>query len=656
MAEKSLKPIPEAFPVPADVRSLVERLVKKKRARYERFCDAGGRIFGWLVKGSKISERSRRELREAGLDLTPEQWLGGSVLALAVPILLFIGLWIAIWFTGSDPFTAFYLPLSGILLGAFAFMAVQVYPSSVAASRRADAQGKAVLTVMLLSFSLYHRPDLRSAVVQAADSTEGRLAEDLQRGLLDLDERRKYDTVRHLLTVIANEWGEIDESTRQAIFDLLRSTGTKDESARLADISRAPSRVLEGAEEQLTRKLGGLIMPTLAFLTFSSLAIIGVIGLSPVFGMIGTSVLDIKFFVLMCSLLVLAFWAFTAYMSKGRPATIHAPEPPEDDPRLPPPGKCFIFSRKVPVIVPTAIVFLALSIPGILHFMGWSEGIIGLVAGSLNTMWFVWALAAALATYGYLYSSTRRKVRDEERRMMEDWSNALNTMGSRMLDGKPVSSAMAEAGALMEGSPLSAQLKSASAKMERYGMGLKESIFGRGNKKRGNWLIESFISTISRIRSDSELAAGRACMTAAEFLRTLHRVERNFRERIGEALGNLWLVAVVLIPVVCAMSVWVMDFMAGLSMRVAAQASAAGVTGMPFLFGVMAQGDLAILRFLMGATAVLLGMIVASYIARIRAGPDRVEMWSAVLKSSLSSAAIFTITSFLLTLITVGIR
>jgi hypothetical protein len=543
--------------------------------------------------------------------------------------------------------------MAGILLGGFCMMLFQSYPSSVAASRRADAQGRAILTIMLLSFSLYHRADLRGAVVEAADSTDGKLAEDLRKGLLEMDEKRKYETVRHLLTVIANNWSRIDDSTRQAIFDILRSTGTRDESARLSDIARAPARVLGGMEEQLTGRLGRLVMPTLAFLTFSSLAIIGIIGLSPLYGIIGASTIDIKFFILMCAILALSFWFFTNYMGKRRPVILRIPDSAPNDPDIPPPGKCSFMSFKIPALVPALIAGALFSIPGIMFACGVREGILGTVAGGLGPMWFAWAIAVGLAVYGYLYASPMRRARERMRREIEDWSNALNTMGSRMLDGKPAPVAMAETATLMEGSPLAERLKAASNRMEKYGMGLRESLFG--GRKGENQLIESFISTISRIRSDSEIAAGRACMTAADYLATIRRVERSFRERIEEALGNLWLVAAILIPVVCAMSVWVMDFMTGLSMKVIAQASLSGVSGIPLMFGVMSTGDLAALRLLMGVTSIVLACIVGRYVALIRAGEDRVEMWSSITRSSLQAITVYTAAVFLLTLITIGL-
>jgi len=119
-------------------------------------------------------------------------------------------------------------------------------------------------------------------------------------------------------------------------------------------------------------------------------------------------------------------------------------------------------------------------------------------------------------------------------------------------------------------------------------------------------------------------------------------------------MGNLWLVAVVLIPVVCAMSVWVMDFMSGMKFAMSAQAATAGVTGMPFLLGAMGVMEIALLRLVMGLTSVTLGFVLSRYIANIRSGGDKVELWSSAAKSVLASATIFTVTSFMLTLITVG--
>jgi hypothetical protein len=267
LAEEPLK-LDERFPIPSDVRAILERAAKAERppSFYERYCKCAARALGGATEKMKLTEGTLKTLKQAKLRVSPGEWWSGFLLLLLLPTLPCVFGWLVLGLFGADMFALIYLPLLGIVLAGLLAAVFQTYPSSVAAARKSEAQSQAVNTVMLLSFALYHRPDLRGAAIYAADAGKGKLAEDLQRGLFDLDEHKRYETVRHFLTVLAHEWGEIDEGTRQAIFDILRSSGTREEAARLADIAKAPERVFESTERQLGTRLNALVMPTMAFL------------------------------------------------------------------------------------------------------------------------------------------------------------------------------------------------------------------------------------------------------------------------------------------------------------------------------------------------------------------------------------------------------
>ena len=604
---------------------------------YERWCRFSSRLLSKLTRDAKLTEKTVKELERAKLRVGPSEYWAGFFLLVLIPSILGIAAFFAFGF-------ALYLPAVGFSLAGILALWFSLYPSSLAQVRETEARSQAIHTIMLLSFALHHRPDLRGATVMAAGMSTGKLAEDLQLGLFELDEHRGYETVKQMLTEVAHRWGEIDEGTRRAIFDLLRSSGQREEAARLADLAKAPQRVFESSEQQLGRRLSAIVMPTMSFLVFGSLAIVLTIGLSPIFGMIGVQFVDLKFYVLVAGALTLAFYAFTTYIGKKRPVTLPPPRVPEDDPRLPRKGRVRLFGREVPMLLLPMLVFVALAWPGVLYLAGITSGVLGAVALSFSTLWLVWATAAAIAVYAYSYSSMRSRLREEERTKLRDWEVAFSTIGSRMLDGKPIGQAMEETAGLMGGSPLSDQLREMSSTMDRLGIDLRETLFERGAAKRvRNPLVLSFLDVISRIRRGSEEAAGRACMMAVEFIATLHGVERRFSERIGEAVGNLWLIAVILLPIVCAMSVWVMEFMSGISLTIHAQAAAVGVVGMPFMFGALETGELALLKLLMGLTTLAISMVVGTYIATIKAGSDRVEFWSTVCKTVLASAIIFTL-------------
>ena len=644
MAESSLK-VEEWLHVSEDVREILERLKRAEErppSFYERLCKLGNKVFGGLTRGMKVTESTKRELRQAKIRISSGEYWAGFFLALSIPVLVSVLAWLLMGLTGSDLLALWWLPVLGLVLGCALGMIFYLYPPSLAGIKRSEAQGDAIHTIMLLSFALYHKPDLRGATILAANESKGELAGDLQRGLLELDTRRRYESVRHMLTVLAHRWGEIDEGTRQALFDILRSTGAREEASRISDVSRAPQRVLEGSEAQLNKRLNALVMPTMAFIVFGSLAIVGVIGLSPLFGVIGANFVQLHFFVLASLLLVASFFAFTIYMGRLRPMTLPSPEIPEDDPRLSR-GKARTSEEGVPLWLLPLSIFIVLAWPGFLYFAGVRTGVLGSLAQGANAFWFIWATAAAVAVHAHLYTRERRRLREEERRKAVDWGAAFNTIGSRVIDGKPMSQAMVETAELMPGSPVADQLRAIVGSTERYAIDVHRALFGRGLAKRTrNPLIRSFLNVITRIRRSSEVASGRACMMAADFISTLHRVERRFRERIGEAMGNLWLVTVVLLPIVCAMSVWVMEFMSGVSFTVAREAAGAGLTNLPFLLGAMEASELVLLKLVMGMTAIALAAVMARYIAVISAGNDKVELWTTMGKTVMITAIVFT--------------
>lgn len=591
-----------------------------------------------------LTESTLKTLSLAKLRVKPAEWWAGFFFVFGAPILLCFGGWLLAGLLGASLLALWYLPIFGLALGGLFGMVFYIYPSSLAEIKRSEAQSQAINTIMLLSFALYHRPDLRGAAVFAADTSKGELAEDIQKGLLKLDEKRGYESVRHMLTALAHHWGEIDEGTRLAIFDILRSSGQSEEAARLQDIVKAPERVLESSELQLKKRLNTLLMPTMAFMVFGSLAIVGAIGLSPVFGMIGLQFIDLKFFALVAAVLVISFLLFTTYMGRKRPATLPPPEIPSQDPRLPPAGKARLFGHLLPLWLLSLLAFIILAWPGVLYLVGVPHsGAVKALAINFNTFWFIWAIACAIATYAYFYARQLVKLRDEERRNIADWEIAFNTMGGRMLDGKPMPQAMVETAELMPNTAVARQLQQTGAVIDRLAVDVRTALFEYNIIKRiYSPLVRSFLTVITHIRRGSEVAAGRACMMAAEFLSTLRRVENKFKESMDEAIGNLWLVAIILLPVVCAMSVWVMGFMSDVSFTLSAKASGAGLANLPFLFGGMEANELALLKLVMGLTAIALALVVARYIAIIRAGHDKVEFWSTVGKTVLATTIVFT--------------
>jgi len=633
MDPKVLNKIPAEFPVLREVRETIESKEKREKSLFERMCRLAHRIFRRPSVGYKLSSETVRTLREAEIEITGDEWLSGFLLSFLLPFLPFFILWIF-----SRPLlTNIHILIIGALFGGLCGLVFLLYPEARASSKVAKAQADATITVSVLAFSLYHRPDLHGALVRSSEATDGSLAKDIRLALLQMSQHRRYESLRHLLADLADKWGKSSENIRQALFDILRSSGASREDARVSDVMKAPSRVLEGSEEQLSAKLNSLILPTIAFLTFGSLLIVVVVGLSPVLGALGFSFIDLRFFIGLAASLIAVFLVFTIYLSTRRPQTIYPTilESAMRDERGPK-----IFKPLIPIAV-----FALIAAPEILHLFGIGGGLTNSLAMSLSTLWIVLATGISFSLWGYLQYSPLLVAREKEERRIRDWESALNVIGSRMLDGKSAGRSMIEASELIPGE-LSADLRLAGERMEKLGLEMSGAF-----PRKENPLIQSFISVISSLRRESEAAAGRACMTAAEFLHMLRRTERRFREKVNEALGNLWMVAIILVPVVCAMSVWVMDVISGMKLSLVSQAEASGVVWQQLMIGAMETRDLAVLRLVMGLTAIAISAIIGWFISAVKSPEDKVEFWRSVSKSVLFSSVIFVLVSLVLALV-----
>ncbi len=624
-----------------DVRKIMEKWEKEENRPpnfYEKICGWGRRIFGPIAKNLEIEEETLEKISWSGYRITPTEWWSGFLLVFSLPIAA-SGLALVPPILMGKPFLSLlYIPVLGFATSFCGGVIFYYYPYSVADIEKSDAQSKAILTTMLFSFALYHHPNLRKAMVFAADSSEGKLADDLQKGLLEMDQQRSYKSASHLLTTIATNWKDIDEGTRRALFAIIRSTGEKEEASRRQDIAKAPELVLQSAEQDLKERLNSLILPTMTFLMFGSLAVIGVIGLSPLFGMVGLGgMVDVKFFLLVSAAIILAFYAFTVFIGSRRPAIIPPPKIPSEVFDIPPMGRTKFFGRTIPVWVPACLAGTLVSVPGVLYYCGYP-------LADLNTLWFVWGVAGGIAVYGYLKVEPWSALRERSRLQARDWGLALNTVGSRMVDGAPMKEAMLETADIMPKTEVGDQLERIASIMEDLAVDSHFAIFETNlNKEIYSPLVTSFLKISTRIRKNSEKAAGKACMMAADFLDTLWAVKRRFKDKITDATNNLWMMSILLLPLVCALSVWVMDFMSEVSMMVETQASRMGMLGVSFFAEGMETVGLMILKLDMGITAVLLSLVVTRYIAVIKAGDDSLEFWETVPKTVLISAAVFTI-------------
>ena len=564
------------------------------RLSYSGFCRAASRILP--IREYRLKEETRRELKRAGLNLRDEEFAAGLLLSLLLPLSAVALLSLSLLFFW-DPSMVLLLFLLGLLLLCLpSFLLFQLYPSVLAGQGMSRARGSAIYTLLVLSFNLLHHPDLRRAMLHAS-KTEGRLSSDLRRVLLAL-ERGEFRGAGEALLHLSREWAELDERVSEALLDLLRSQNSADEPSRVASLERTLNRLIEEVEGEAEEGLGRMVSPTIHFLSFGSLAVVLVIGLFPLFGMLGLGGFTLSFYLLSIASLSLAFWIFLSLALRKRPLLLPLPS--------------FTLASTSRALLPSVACFLGFSYPA-----------------TRSLLWLVWGTGVSLALFCFLKTRNVLKLRREEEKSRAEWRRLVSFLGEKMEEGRTFGEVLREAGTLFR--RIGPELRKVSTLMQARALDPYSAFFEEGNAPRDP-LTSGILEISLELRRRSESAAASALRGASEVVERLERVERRFRERMREAVSNLWMISIVLLPLVCSVSVWVVGTFAKLASSVPAEW---------LLFSSPPPSQLPLLPLLVGLLSLSLSLSVARYISGITAPGDRATALHSMGKTAFLSTSVY---------------
>ncbi|MEM4984033.1 MAG: hypothetical protein QXF66_03785, partial [Candidatus Hadarchaeales archaeon] len=102
---------------------------------------------------------------------------------------------------------------------------------------------------------------------------------------------------------------------------------------------------------------------------------------------------------------------------------------------------------------------------------------------------------------------------------------------------------------------------------------------------------------------------------------------------------------------VCAMSVWSLGLLSGVSALVRERATEAGFTSFPLLPGTVGAGELMLLKMLLSFTSFFLSLLLAWYLSLLKTGGEEVEFLLTARRTVLLSTLVFTSSYLLLSLL-----
>ncbi len=549
---------------------------------FETFCRFSARLLP--VQAYRLKEETRRELELASFKVSDGQYASGLLCSLLVPLLVVLAISVLL----GNP----WLLLAGLLILCLpCLLLFMLYPSFVASQRRSEARGYAVGTLLVLIFDLMYRRNLRGAMARAS-RTPGMLAEDLRRAMIEL-ERGEGGSPEELMLRISHKWSELDEGIGEVLEEVSRGEWSRRE---LLQTSR---RLIAGVEREVEEELQRMVSPALYFLSLGALAVLLTVGLSPLFALLGR--FDLSFYPVISVALALLFWLSTIFLLTRRPLTL--PFPP------------------VQPLSPAAGL-----VPASFSLLPWLW-IFGL---SLPT---VFGIGLSIFLFGILRSWKGIRLKRERVKRVEQWRRAVDFLGQRL----------GRTGLLFSLSETIQRFPYISKPVRELLLRIQE---GSADLSALPERVEDPISAQMLeaslvLKPMSEEATSLALREAGQLLEELQKAERRFRHRMGEIRSNLWMLSLVLIPLVCSLSAWMISTFAELS----------ALESMPFLSMGLGPADLSCLWFNLGLLSLVLSLAVARYASGLQAPGDRVQSLFDLSITALVSASVFLFSSWIFQLL-----
>ena len=558
---------------------------------YEKACKLSGKIFKQSMSKEK-RDAFEQTLNIAHLNITPEE---ASSLAILLPVLLILfGSIIGVVF--NSLFFAFSIVLVGLIL----IPVMGKFPYFLANSWRLKASNQMVLCVFYVVTYMRHTSNLELAVRFAADHLAPPLSLDLKKVLYDV-EIGDYDTMQESMEVYLNGWRSYNPEFIESFHLLESSLLEAEEKRRVELLDKSLDVMLTETYEKMLHYAHNLKSPiTTLHMMGVILPILGLVILPLV-----VSFMETVQWYHIAVLYNIALPVGVYYLSKNilstRP-TGYGDTDISQNPayarnravllRL---GKIEIGAPPLGVAIVLGVVLMAIGLmPIIFHMVspttefclepsgdrlfysttvnatsGFKQGdcgpkgfsmfeyrqtqsqlpeMQGKIVGpfgmgaSILSLFFPLGLGLAIGLYFSLKTQNLLQVRENAKKLEDEFSTALFQLGNRLDDGLPAEAAVGRVAEVMQDTVSGNFFEVVSTNIRKLGMGLHEALF---NPRIGavvlfpSAIIESSMKVlVESIRKGPKIAA-QSLHNISRYITEIHQVNERLRDLMAEIVSDI---------------------------------------------------------------------------------------------------------------------
>ncbi len=588
---------------------------------YEKLCNLSEKIL-------KVKPDPKRgaELQEAiatcHLNVTPA---GTTSFSLLFPILF--GLFGAL--VSFVAFGSLFFPLFFLILAVVAIKPLDQVPVFLANNWRLKTSNQMVLSIFYVVTYMRHTSNLELAVKFAADHLGAPLGLDLKKVIWDV-ETAKYESIKESLDIYLEGWKKWNMEFVESFHLIEGSLYEGSEERRLNALDKALTVILEETYEKMLHYAHNLKSP------ITMLHMLGII--LPILGLVILPLLvsfmpNVKWYHLAMlynvTLPILVFYLGKTILSR-RPTGYGDTDISEENPQLKKYRNILFRIGRLEVKIHPAwvavFVFIVLFLLGIspliLHSLGYpdSEIIPGFeflgyrmstategpsvgemigpygIGATILGIFLVLSFGLSLGVYYKLRSQNVIKIRENSRKLEDEFGSALFQLGNRLGDGIPAEIAFDRVSSVMTGTRAGKFFEIVATNIRSLGMSVENAIF---NPKSGalvyfpSNIIESSMKVLITSVKKGPRVAAQALINISRYIKEMHKVDERLKDLLADIISSMKSQINFLAPIIAGIVIGITSMITNIIGKLSAymgQAAmqgeaAGGIGGFAGLFG-----------------------------------------------------------------------
>ncbi|MFH1175039.1 MAG: hypothetical protein V1725_07965 [archaeon] len=552
---------------------------------YEKWCNIAEKIMP-----IQPDKKELPELEEAigicHLNITPTGVKSFAILFPTLFIMLSVLFGYAIpYVLTQGEFSSMFFVGFGVLVGLIMIMPLSKMAYFLANNWRMKASNQMVLCVFYVVTYMRHSSNLENAIGFAAEHLAPPMSLDMKKVLWNV-ETEKFDSVKESLDTYLDSWKKWNMEFIESMHLIESSLYEPEEGRRLNALDKSLSVILDETYERMLHYAHNLKGPlTTLHMMGIILPILGLVVL-PLLVSFMEGVAWYHIFTLYNILLPIGVFYLAKVILSTRPTGYGESDISEDNPELKKYRNVGVklgdIELRINPLFFSIIVFLVLFAIGIspliihaanpkhdlamvdgelvviteytdpkatFYFLGYrlddateqEIGPFGLGAGILG-MFVPLSIGLSIGLYFKLRSQNVIKIRENAKRLEEEFASALFQLGNRLGDGMPVEIAVTKVAKVMEGTVSGDFFRLTSNNITTLGYNIEQAIFDPQHGSLTSYpssLIESSMKVLTESIRKGPLVASQALINVSQYIKEMHRVDERLKDLMADIISSM---------------------------------------------------------------------------------------------------------------------